>query len=119
MMETFLEDHFYKALEWVMKQNEFVVETSLVGVVMNGLSHMHGVKVKQEFACRLIRGLGANLAPSVKTAFAKEVFSFFSVFCRFFNSLLNGQILSDLSGCHIFICCWKEHQPTLVSARST
>ena len=57
MLETFLEDHFYKALDWVLKQNEFVVETSLVGVVMNGLSHMHGVKVKAEFACCLIRFL--------------------------------------------------------------
>lgn len=73
MLETFLEDHFYKALDWVLKQNEFVVETSLVGVVMNGLSHMHGVKVKQEFACALIRGLGANLSSTAKTAFAKEV----------------------------------------------
>ena len=73
MLETFLEDHFYKALDWVLKQNEFVVETSLVGVVMNGLSHMHGVKVKQEFACALIRGLGANLSSAAKTAFAKEV----------------------------------------------
>ncbi|KAM7436007.1 Cytoplasmic dynein 2 heavy chain 1 [Porites harrisoni] len=74
MLETFLEDHFYKALDWVLKQNEFVVETSLVGVVMNGLSHMHGVKVKQEFACALIRGLGGNLSSTAKTAFAKEVF---------------------------------------------
>ena len=73
MLETFLEDHFFKALDWVLKQNEFVVETSLVGVVMNGLSHMHGVKVKSEFACSLIRGLGGNLSSSAKTAFAKEV----------------------------------------------
>ena len=73
MLETFLEDHFYKALDWVLKQNEFVVETSLVGVVMNGLSHMYGVKVKQEFACALIRGLGANLSSTAKASFAKEV----------------------------------------------
>ena len=80
MLEAFLEDHFYKALDWVLKQNEFVVETSLVGVVMNGLSHMHGVKVKSEFACSLIRGLGGNLSSSAKTAFAKEV-----TYCGFFK----------------------------------
>lgn len=80
MLEAFLEDHFYKALDWVLKQNEFVVETSLVGVVMNGLSHMHGVKVKSEFACSLIRGLGGNLSSSAKTAFAKEV-----TYCGFLN----------------------------------
>ena len=85
MLETFLEDHFYKALDWVLKQNEFVVETSLVGVVMNGLSHMHGVKVKQEFACALIRGLGANLSSTAKTAFAKEV-------CILLEPLLHGHL---------------------------
>ena len=85
MLETFLEDHFYKALDWVLKQNEFVVETSLVGVVMNGLSHMHGVKVKQEFACALIRGLGANLSSIAKTAFAKEV-------CILLEPLLHGHL---------------------------
>lgn len=73
MLETWLEDYFYKALEWVLKQNECVVESSLVGVVMNGLSHMHGIKVKQQFVCSLIRGLGANLPSAAKTSFAKEV----------------------------------------------
>ena len=73
ILETWLEDYFYKALDWVLKQNEFVVDTSLVGVVMNGLSHMHGVKVKQQFVCSLVRGLGANLPSTAKTAFAKEV----------------------------------------------
>lgn len=75
-LEGWLEDHFYKALDWVLKHNEFVVDTSLVGVVMNGLSHMHGVKVKQEFTCSLLRGLGANLGANAKTAFAKEVHNF-------------------------------------------
>ena len=87
MLEAFLEDHFYKALDWVLKQNEFVVETSLVGVVMNGLSHMHGVKVKSEFACSLIRGLGGNLSSSVKTAFAKEVTYYVSVISKMIEIL--------------------------------
>lgn len=54
MLEMFLEDYFYKVLDWVLKQNEFVVEMSLVGVVMNGLLYMYGVKVKVEFVCCLI-----------------------------------------------------------------
>lgn len=73
VLETWLEDYFYKALDWVYKQNDLVVETTRVGLVMNGLSHMHGVKVKQQFVCSLIRGLGANLSASSQNAFAKEV----------------------------------------------
>ncbi|EDO38992.1 predicted protein [Nematostella vectensis] len=74
LLETWLEDYFYKALEWVLKQGDLVVETTLVGMVMNGLSHMFEVRAKQQFVCSLIRGLGANLSVTTQTAFAKEVF---------------------------------------------
>lgn len=80
MLEVFLEDYFYKVLDWVLKQNEFVVEISLVGVVMNGLFYMYGVKVKLEFVCSLIRGLGGNLFLLVKIVFVKEV-----IYCGFFK----------------------------------
>lgn len=73
VLEPWLEDYFYKALDWVYKQNDLVVETTRVGLVMNGLSHMHGVRVKQQFVCSLIRGLGANLSANSQTSFAKEV----------------------------------------------
>lgn len=56
-----------------MKQNDFVVDTSLVGVVMNGLSHLGGAETKAQFAVKLIRGLGGNLHTSTRVNFAKEV----------------------------------------------
>lgn len=62
-----------KALDFVIKQNDFVVETTLVGAVLSGLSHLKGVTAKAEFACALLRGLGANLNEESKLAFAKEV----------------------------------------------
>ncbi|XP_066286377.1 cytoplasmic dynein 2 heavy chain 1-like isoform X1 [Branchiostoma lanceolatum] len=73
-LQGWVDDYFYRGLEWVMKQNEFVVETSLVGVVSNGLSHLHGVKSKAQFVVSLIRGLGSNLPLPVRQAFAKEMF---------------------------------------------
>lgn len=73
-LEGWLEDYFYRALDWVMKANDFVVDTTLVGVAMNGLSHLMGVSCKAEFVCALIRGLGGNLQPSTREKFAKEVF---------------------------------------------
>ena len=72
-LEGWLDDHFYHALDWVMKANDFVVDTTLVGVAMNGLSHLVGIRCKAEFACALVRGLGGNLAPNTQEKFAKEV----------------------------------------------
>lgn len=54
-------------------QNDFVVETSLIGTVMNGLSHLHGCTDRSEFIISLIRGLGGNLNMKSRNDFAKEV----------------------------------------------
>ena len=73
-LEGWLEDYFYKALDWVTKNGDYVVDTTLVGVAMNGLSHLVGVSCKVEFICALSRGLGANLKREAREKFAKEVF---------------------------------------------
>ena len=72
-LEGWIEDHFYQALDWVIKNGDLVVNTTQVGVAMNGLSHLMGVASKAEFACALIRGLGGNLPLSTREKFAKEV----------------------------------------------
>ena len=51
------------------------VDTTMVGTVMNGLSHVAGSKSQGEFVCGLIRGLGGNLDMEQRTAFAREVFA--------------------------------------------
>ena len=73
LLEEWINDHFYHALKWVLKNGEFVVDTTLVGVAMNGLTHLVGVSNKAEFTCALIRGLGGNLTTANRTTFAKEV----------------------------------------------
>jgi len=60
-------------------QGELVVETSLVGNVLNGLSHFHRVRDRSQFAMCLIRGLGGNLTESSREEFAKQVLSFVQV----------------------------------------
>ncbi|KAG1684369.1 Cytoplasmic dynein 2 heavy chain 1 [Nymphon striatum] len=70
-----IEDYFYRALEWVLKLNEFVVNVSLVGVVKNGLSYMYNVINKPQFLMALINGLGSNLSEINKEAFARALFS--------------------------------------------
>ena len=72
-LQQWVEDYFYRALDWVMAADDFVVDTTLVGVAMNGLSHLVGISCKSEFACALLRGLGANVGVTTREAFAKEV----------------------------------------------
>ena len=49
------------------------MDTSLVGMVMNGLSHLKNVSTKAQFAVCLIRGLGGNLSEASRENLAKEV----------------------------------------------
>ena len=74
LLESWLEDYFYLSLSWVIKTNEFVVDTSLVGVALNGLSHLKGVTCKAEFVSALVRGLAGNLHPSNRETLAKDLF---------------------------------------------
>lgn len=71
---AWMDDVFYRALEWVLAQKSFAIETTMVGTVMNGLSHVSACASKGEFVCALIRGLGGNLDTERRSAFAKEVF---------------------------------------------
>lgn len=57
----------------MVQQGEMVVGTSLVGVVQNGLSQLHGVTSRAQFTVALIRGLGGNLTLPSREAFAKQV----------------------------------------------
>ena len=72
--EQMINDYFLQAFQWILKQNEFVVETTLIGTVLNGLSHLHGVQDKSLFALALIRGLGGHWNKKTKENFAREVF---------------------------------------------
>jgi len=73
MLAGWISDYFMKALDFVLKQEAFVVDTTLVGAVLSGLSHMKGVSSKGDFACALVKGLGSNLHEESRVALAKEV----------------------------------------------
>ena len=65
-----------KAVSWCTKHNVFLVDTTLVGCVLNGLAHVIGVSPtgnRLEYAVALVRGLGGNLNESTRESFAKEV----------------------------------------------
>ncbi len=69
-----VDDFFQRALAWVTKKKKPVVDTTLVGTVVNGLSKLRHCKTKGEFAVRLIQGLGGNFELPLREEFAKAVF---------------------------------------------
>lgn len=71
--ESLINQYFYTAYELVINKNDFLVQTSLVGVILNGLSHLHGIQDKSAFAVALIRGLGGNLHEQALNEFSKSV----------------------------------------------
>ena len=73
LLSTWINDLFYKALDFVIK-SENIIQTTIVGTVMNGLSQIKQCKTKEEFICALIRGLGGNLSLQSRQVLAKEIF---------------------------------------------
>ncbi|KAB7504442.1 Cytoplasmic dynein 2 heavy chain 1 [Armadillidium nasatum] len=74
-LEPYIDQYFFKALNWVLSAGESHVDTSLVGWVWNGLSHLSNITSKTHFALGLIRGLGGNLPEAQLVEFAQNVFS--------------------------------------------
>eukprot|EP00727_Mastigamoeba_balamuthi_P008592 m51a1_g4355 putative cytoplasmic dynein 2 heavy chain 1 (4311) ;mRNA; f:228679-242475 len=77
MLRDNLKGYFDRAL--MMAANEqMAVPTTLVGTIKNGLSHLGGVKHRNQFMLALIRGFGGNFATIERRhAFAREVFAWF------------------------------------------
>ena len=70
-----IDDVFFKAVDWCVKANDFVVDTSLVGCVLNGLSLLAGVASRLELAVNLYKGLAGNMNEGSRDGLAKEIFS--------------------------------------------
>jgi dynein heavy chain 2 len=74
LVTGWVDDYFKRALTWVLKKKKPVVDTTLVGTVLNGLSKLRHCKTKAEFTVNLIQGLGGNLDMELREEFAKIVF---------------------------------------------
>ena len=73
LTEKLINEYFFHAFHWILNHGDFVIATTLIGTVLNGLSHLHGVHDKMPFTLGLIRGLGGNLSEKTREAFAREV----------------------------------------------
>ncbi|KAJ3215292.1 Cytoplasmic dynein 2 heavy chain 1 [Dinochytrium kinnereticum] len=72
-LDEWLNDLFFRAVDWVLQNGDLVIETTKAGLIMNGLSHLNGVTARVQFVYRLIRGLGASLFTENRLVFANEV----------------------------------------------
>lgn len=72
-LRGWIDELFARALDELRKY-DLVVDTTTVGTILNGLSHVAAASTRSEFVVALIRGLGANLGVSSRTAFAKSLF---------------------------------------------
>lgn len=78
-LHQWIDDYFFKALEWVLEQGAAVVQTTTAGVVNNALSHLVGVASKAEFVAAAVRGFGSNLMLEQRTELAKHLYSWAKV----------------------------------------
>ncbi|GFQ97276.1 cytoplasmic dynein 2 heavy chain 1, partial [Trichonephila clavata] len=66
--------------------NDFVLETSVTGTILNGLSHLKNSKNISQFAINLSRGLGSNLRKQSREALIREIFSWANIIIPDLNS---------------------------------
>lgn len=74
-LEKWIEELFFKALDWILKnaRSDLVVEMTLIGIVLSGLSHLHYAENNRQFAISIIKGFGSNLPIGIRENFAKQV----------------------------------------------
>lgn len=63
----------FTAIQWILREGEMVLPTSMLTVVRGILSHMNGCTSKTNFIHSLLKGSGANLSSTSRDALAKMV----------------------------------------------
>jgi dynein heavy chain 2 len=73
-MQSWIDESFYKALDYVISICSYVIDTTLVGTIMNALVQIKHCKNKQEYICCLIRGIGGNISIIQRENLGKLIF---------------------------------------------
>ena len=69
-----MDKHFSKALDIALK-TKMVIDTTSIGTILNGLSHVKKCSNESDFLHGLICGLGANMPYSSRVKFSQRVLS--------------------------------------------
>ncbi len=105
LLMTWFDELFFRALQWVLQANAFVVQTTIVGTITTAMSHLKGVTTKCSFVDALIRGMGCNLAPATRQEFATCIFTW----CRGDRNLVPVDPKDPLG------CYWSESAGAFIS----
>ena len=74
-MKQCMDEIFFPAIDFCVRSGDLLVDTSLVGCVLNGLSMLRsGVANRLEFAVKLFKGLAGNINDTSREGLAKEIF---------------------------------------------
>jgi dynein heavy chain 2 len=73
LLAKWINDYFYQAINSLVATKGLIVETTRTGLVMSGLSQLHGCNTKSQFAMALIYALGSYLVETARVDFAKDV----------------------------------------------
>ncbi|KAK5644080.1 hypothetical protein RI129_007925 [Pyrocoelia pectoralis] len=74
VLEQYISDYFYKAIDWVMMESELVTTTAQVSVALSALFQISNVSSKSEFAVGILYALGGYLPSSLRQVFTEQVF---------------------------------------------
>eukprot|EP01013_Petalomonas_cantuscygni_P031315 TRINITY_DN574_c0_g2_i2.p1 TRINITY_DN574_c0_g2~~TRINITY_DN574_c0_g2_i2.p1 ORF type:complete len:4342 (+),score=1501.02 TRINITY_DN574_c0_g2_i2:256-13281(+) len=73
-MKGWIDKYFAKALDKLERSGKVCVDTTRMGLVVSGLSHLVNVENKAMFALGLARGFGAYLDPEARVSYCLDVF---------------------------------------------
>ena len=73
-LTEWIEDYFYKAISMLHDMKGHAVDTTRMGIVTTGLSHLTKVQTKQDLTIGLIRGLGCLLSQVDREDYARNIF---------------------------------------------
>ena len=83
LQQSFIRDcvdrYFYRCLEMVKSLDGLVIDSSIIGVVYNGLSHLFYVNCKEEFALAMIRGFGSILNIKARQQLSRDIMQLLSI----------------------------------------
>eukprot|EP00760_Papus_ankaliazontas_P016261 PhM_4_TR16775/c0_g1_i1/m.22691/K10414/DYNC2H, DNCH2; dynein heavy chain 2, cytosolic len=74
-IQPWIEEYFGPAIDEAITTQSLCVDTTRMGLVMSGLSHLREVTTKAEFAIALIRGIGCYVMLPQREDYARDVFN--------------------------------------------
>ena len=118
-LQSWIDDLFWRALEWVLANAaSWVVDTTKAGVVHNALSHLVGAKSKGEFVCGAVRGFGSNLLLEKRAELAKQIYSWGNETPADHRRPPDGIPSTRATRSGTSAATWRSIAPTVMSGRN-